>query len=212
MGLKKFLLTGVLFASLLSSQVFAGTTTTQNVGISATAVNALTLWVENSTSSGLVNALTFGNVDGVGKNPASGSADAVRIINTSGVMTDPLTAFGSGYTNGAYYIVGSGVATPALNLRVRITGGYDANVSVKQSAATMSIGYAASNATWSNTSQVTNITATDSMLSQTPIGSALSTARANDETVSLDLGIKVMPLDFGALASTLVFTADSNGF
>lgn len=212
---KSLVLAGIAMV-VSTTQVMALTTADQNVTVSANVQDAITLWVENSGSTGLVTALSFGNVDGVGKNPASGSADAVRIQNTSSALTDPLTAFGSGYTAGAYYIVNSSTSAPALNLRVRITGGYDANVYVKQSAATMSIWTAASNNPWTSTTGLTSVDATGINLAGTTAGlsgTALTTARTNDTVVPLDLAIKVLPLDtVAAQNSTLVFTANSNGF
>lgn len=198
---------------LISQQVMAVDFHSMNIPISANSENAITLAVENGLSSGLVNNLAFGNVDAIGMSNPTGLVDGVRVIHTSGIMTDPSSSFGSGYNSGAFYIVGVSTGLSGLNLRVRITGGFSANVSVRQNAQTMSLWYTASNISWNNVSQPISIGATDIILAQTPQGTALTTERTDDTVVPLDIALKILPIDAVAPQnSTLVFTATSNGF
>ncbi len=211
-SLAKFLMAFGLTMTVLTPAI-AGTTSTGSLTLNATVNDALSIAIENDAGTSLLTSLNFGTVNGIGAGSIGGSTDAVKLVKTDNSLVSPASAVGSGYTGGAFYIVGSNAANSGVKVRVRITGGADADVRVKQSAGgTLSPYYSASNFNWATTSggSTPPITTTDVTLAGT---GGLTTARADDQTVDMDLAIKVLTTDTaGAKSSTLVFTADSNAF
>lgn len=202
-----------LFTLALTTPVLAGTTSSGNLTLNGTVQNAISLQIENSTGTASVSTLSFGNMNAVGAGSISGDTDAVRLHKTDNSLVDPSSAFGSGFTNGAFYIIGSNTSNPAIKVRVRITGGADADVRMKVNTGnTLNPYYAAPNNAWNSTTGVNAITTTDITIagvSGTLSGSALE----NDQSVDMDLAAKVTNSDTtGSKTATVVFTAESNAF
>jgi len=203
----------VLSILALATPAIAGTTSTGNLTLNGTVQNAISLQIENSTGTASVSTLSFGNMNAVGAGTMSGDTDAVRLHKTDNSLVAPSSAFGTGFTNGAFYVIGSNTSNPAIKVRVRITSGADADVRMKVNAGnTLNPYYAATNNDWSSTTGVNAITNTDVTIAGTS-GTLSGSALGNDQSVDMDLAAKVTNSDTtGAKTATVVFTADSNAF